>query len=339
MGSATPGAEHPAAEGARRVLPDSVTILLFAAFDPSSVAISSAGGLVADGAKIGRKASLAIGPEKLELNGKPAGRCEIIAGGDGYLRLDAAGRSRTLRGAIRVGEREGRLRITARMARRDYLAAALTAEASPSDPIEYLTALSVLQSNYLLFHAGRHAPDADLCDNTHCQLANMTARSGSIVEAVERASHIALTAGDGLPCYYSVNCGGSTLTPEQIWNHAEPGYANVVCKQCRGSARYRWRRTFEASAAAERIIDRMGRVPFVDDDFKIGLGRLVGFNKVLSNTISSIERRGSIYVIEGKGFGHRVGLCQEGARELAMHGRSAAEILRFYFPAATVTAR
>ncbi len=339
IGSATLGARPAVAEDARRVLPDSVTILMFAAFTPSSVEISSTGGLTAGRASLGRKASIGIVQGKLELNGMPAERCEITAGGDGYLRLDAAGRSRTLRGTVRIRERQGSLRITARMARRDYLAAALTAEASPNDPIEYLTALSVLQNNYLLFHSGRHAPDADLCDNTHCQLANMTARSASIIDAVDRAGHISLGSGDGLPCYYSVNCGGSTLTPGQVWNHAEPGYANVVCNHCRGSARYRWRRTFQVSAAASRIIDRTGPAPFVDDDFKIGLGRIVGFNNVLSNTISSIERRGSVYVIEGKGFGHRIGLCQEGARQLAMHGRSAAAILRFYFPAATVAAR
>ena len=77
--------------------------------------------------------------------------------------------------------------------------------------------------------------------------------------------------------------------------------------------------------------------PFVDDDFKIRLGRIAGFNKVLSNTIDRIERRGRNYILAGRGFGHRIGLCMEGARELALHGRDAGEILRFYFPTAQIS--
>ena len=87
------------------------------------------------------------------------------------------------------------------------------------------------------------------------------------------------------------------------------------------------------------MLGRMPATPFVDDNVKISLGRRIGFNKVLSNTIDRIERRGRIYVISGRGFGHRVGMCQEGARRLALHGWKAAAILRYYFPAARVSLR
>jgi SpoIID/LytB domain protein len=89
----------------------------------------------------------------------------------------------------------------------------------------------------------------------------------------------------------------------------------------------------------DRLMTAAPAAPFLDDDFKMRVGRAIGFNVVLSNTIRSITRRGRIYVVEGSGFGHRVGLCQEGARMLARHGRSADEILRFYFPTADVTRR
>jgi stage II sporulation protein D len=194
----------------------------------------------------------------------------------------------------------------------------------------------VLQRNYLATHGDRHEPVADLCDNTHCQRAD-TRPASRIYTAVDRASATGLSAGDGYPCYYSVNCGGSTLTPGQIWKHNEPGYSNVSCSHCRNSNRYRWERTAPATRTVQELLGRSPRPPFVDDDFKIRLGRAIGFNKVLSNTIDRIERRGAVYVIAGRGFGHRVGMCQEGARQLALHGWNADAILRFYFPAARVS--
>ena len=36
-------------------------------------------------------------------------------------------------------------------------------------------------------------------------------------------------------------------------------------------------------------------------------------------------------MLKGRGYGHGVGLCQEGAMEMASQGYSYAEILHFYY--------
>src|ERR1019366_8796945 len=41
-------------------------------------------------------------------------------------------------------------------------------------------------------------------------------------------------------------------------------------------------------------------------------------------------------VFDGHGHGHGVGLCQEGAAEMAVEGKNAREILAFYFPGTAV---
>ncbi len=41
---------------------------------------------------------------------------------------------------------------------------------------------------------------------------------------------------------------------------------------------------------------------------------------------------GAALEIQGKGYGHGVGLCQAGAYEMATEGHSEREILSFYFP-------
>ena len=54
-------------------------------------------------------------------------------------------------------------------------------------------------------------------------------------------------------------------------------------------------------------------------------------NFKLKSTWFTSHLEGSYVVLNGKGFGHGVGLCQEGAMRMAKLGFSADEILNFYF--------
>lgn len=320
-------------------LPDSLTLLLFAGFDVTRATIDLPVGSMLNGARLAsaKRATIALVDDGIAWDGETIDSLRVIPPPGARITITIPNRQRSLPGILLL-ERDGEeIRMTLHIALRDYLATTLSSEASPNDPIDYLTALSVLQRNYLAHHNGRHAPLADLCDNTHCQRADAASPSSRIYAAVDHASAIAMEADGGYPCYYSVNCGGSTLTPAQVWKHAEPGYSNVSCSHCRNSPRYRWQRTAAATPLTEAMLRGAPAPPFVDDDFKIRVGRAIGFNKVLSNTIDRIERRGRHYVIAGRGFGHRVGMCQEGARQLALHGRSATDILGFYFPTARVS--
>jgi stage II sporulation protein D len=256
---------------------------------------------------------------------------------DGAMTITSGKRSRSVRALVAVWSREDALVIVARMKIADYLAGTLASESSARDPRSYLVALSALQRNYVAQHRNRHAPLADLCDNTHCQLHHGASVTPRVRNVVDDALAIEITADGALPCYYSANCGGSSLTPASVWHRVERGYTSVRCTECRNSRWYRWTSRVDANARARAVMRTAPATPFVDDDFKIRAGRELGFDAVPSNTIDRIERRGGHFRISGRGFGHRVGLCQDGAREMARRGRNAVEILRRYFPDATVT--
>lgn len=49
------------------------------------------------------------------------------------------------------------------------------------------------------------------------------------------------------------------------------------------------------------------------------------------STFFSTHVSGDQVVVQGRGFGHGVGLCQEGAMEMALRGISHKEILNFYY--------
>jgi hypothetical protein len=66
-------------------------------------------------------------------------------------------------------------------------------------------------------------------------------------------------------------------------------------------------------------------------DFKIIVGRVLGWN-VLKSSRFDIARSGSNFVFRGSGFGHGLGLCQEGAHVMAARGGTYQRILEKYFP-------
>jgi stage II sporulation protein D len=323
-------------------LPDSISLLLFASFDPERLLVESDGEFVVSGTGSPvRRKSIAIEATDsgLLVDGTPTAEVILTSTEAKPMALTASGRIKLVRGGLDVTAVGGRLAIVAHLPLREYLAATLAAETAGTDPIEYLVALSVLQRNYLRSHPGRHDPRADLCDNTHCQAADEMAITAKDYAAVDRSASIELASGSSFPCYYSGSCGGSTLTPSEVWKRPESGYSHVTCSYCKGAHWYHWQRTVAATPATDQLMRSAPPAPFIDDDFKIRAGREIGFNIVLSNTVSAIRRQGKMFVIEGSGFGHRIGLCQEGARRMASHGRSAPDILRYYFPTARVGGR
>ena len=56
-----------------------------------------------------------------------------------------------------------------------------------------------------------------------------------------------------------------------------------------------------------------------------------------SHFILDIRREGGAWRIEGRGWGHGVGMCQWGALEMARRGSSESEILSWYYPGAAFT--
>lgn len=66
----------------------------------------------------------------------------------------------------------------------------------------------------------------------------------------------------------------------------------------------------------------------------LGLGGRIG---TLPDTITTITKRGSQFVFDGKGFGHGIGYMQSGGQMMAKAGYGYEEILLFYYPGTSLT--
>jgi len=187
----------------------------------------------------------------------------------------------------------------------------------------------------------------------------------------ETAGIVATYESDGrsvlLPAYYHSTCGGDTVASGMVFGGATPPplAGGTRCTYCRQSSRYRWKgevvlskaeiteamhkssvpalrtlgpvaRVEVASRAGEsgravriRLVDAAGRSLLVRaSDWRM----LVGSMKVPSTWFWIEDRGDTVALVNGRGFGHGLGLCQYGAQFLASHGQKAEQILRYYYP-------
>jgi stage II sporulation protein D len=253
----------------------------------------------------------------------------------------------------------------ATLAVEDYVARVVAAEGAAGAPAAASQALAVAVRTFAQAHRARHASEGyDLCDTTHCQVLR-PATTASRAAASATAGRI-LTFGDRpAAVYYSASCGGHTERPSRVWAGASdppflPAQADPAC-----GAGVPWTSTIVAADIERalraaglrgtllrslRVVERSasGRVTRLQADgftpatidgesFRLALGRTAGW-QWLKSTLFDIRREARGYTFIGRGFGHGVGMCVDGAGCRAAAGATAEEILAFYYPGTSLRA-
>ncbi|MGZ8843949.1 MAG: SpoIID/LytB domain-containing protein, partial [Pyrinomonadaceae bacterium] len=166
--------------------------------------------------------------------------------------------------------------------------------------------------------------------------------------------------------YFGASCGGETANIGDLWGVTPPDYLSGVRDEyCASGPHAHWNdvisranllRALQSDARTDvgnhldQVLitkrDETGRAEFITLegerpktvrgwDFKIIVGRVLGWN-VLKSSRFDVARAGANFVFRGSGFGHGLGLCQEGAHVMAARGASYQRILEKYFPGAKV---
>jgi stage II sporulation protein D len=163
------------------------------------------------------------------------------------------------------------------------------------------------------------------------------------------------------PIFFHSKCGGKTLRPDQVWSNYVKGYQSVDCPFCHKHGKKNWSHTvdklkfkrmvnstlekYQGQSLVSKKISEFRVTPdsksrayirVYDNDKQLQVKKsrlrsLLGRDKAGSNYFQ-ISNKGDSVKLEGKGFGHGVGLCQYGAFELAKRGYTYKQILSHYFP-------
>jgi len=277
--------------------------------------------------------------------------------------------SYSYRGRLRIYNDKGAVAVINIVPVEDYLYSVVASEISTRE-LEATKAQAILSRTYALGNLGRHG-GYDFCDKTHCQhYGGAGIETALSVRAVdETRGRVLFFNGKTARVFYHACCGGVTTAPAHVWGGDDPPYLKpVVCRLpgrgghlCCGSEHFSWEarievdrmkallsEAFNLTALGLKIISRdpSGRVAKFEitgpkaklisgEEFRITAGRALGWSTIKS-TLFEMDISGGYYLFQGRGLGHGVGMCQEGAIRLSRLGLSHEEILQFYFPGTSV---
>jgi peptidoglycan hydrolase-like amidase len=236
--------------------------------------------------------------------------------------------SRRYHAVLEVRTVAGALVPVAQMDLETAVASVVQAESAPDTPLEALKAQAVAARSYFVAARGRHR-DFDFCDTTHCQFLREPPPPDSDASRAALATRGLVLAYRELAvaAMYTRSCGGRTRTPQDVGLsiHGYP-YFSAACDYC---VRHpsRWVRRVSSADASD--LRQRGEASRLDMD------RRLGWDAVPSNNFSAHSDAQGV-VLEGRGEGHGVGLCQAGAKAMAQAGATFREILDHYYPNTTL---
>ena len=232
--------------------------------------------------------------------------------------------ARHYRGKLEVEYQIDELIAVVEMDLETAVASAVAAESVPGASLEALKAQAVATRSYYLASRWRHA-QIDFCDTTHCQFLREAPSPQSLAAQAAGATHGLLLFYDGaaVPALFTGSCGGRTRTLAEIGLAPAPyPYFSVACNYCLQHSP-QWQVRLEAEEAAGLASH--------SEASRLRLGRILGWDVVPGNNYQ-LQPRGDGVMVEGRGKGHGVGLCQLGAAWMARQGRGFQEILAYYYP-------
>jgi stage II sporulation protein D len=265
--------------------------------------------------------------------------------------LGYAGRSRTFDDHLLIRATEGSLQLLNRVAFESYIAGVVQAESGYLRHPEYYQVQAMIARTYAMRVFQRHAAEGfNVCDQVHCQAYYGRSEYPAIVHAVmlTRGEVVVDQNNRLIEAVYHANCGGETVNSEDLWPQAVPYLRSVRDPHCGDMPGAVWQASIpqtaffnylesafglQATPAQRQQILRFSqnsRLHHLDSGSIIHLRHIRShFN--LRSTFFSFTEQGSHIIFSGRGYGHGVGLCQEGAMRMAEKGYPRDAILRFYY--------
>ncbi len=274
-----------------------------------------------------------------------------------YSPKSSTAKERKYKDDVEVLATESGLTIVNLVDMQNYLGGVVESEGGGGRDLEYYKVQATISRTYALKTKGRHSKEGfDLCDRTHCQAYHYQLRYTPVIDSAVRQTKGKVLVDQHnhlIDAYFHANCGGQTSEPDYVWNNKVDYLKSFKDTFCIYTKQATWEKripqqdwknyleetfqfpssdsifgplicTFNQPDRCAFYISPVLGIPLRDirDHFK------------LKSTYFNCYPDGTDVLIRGRGYGHGVGLCQEGAMKMAKYKFNYQQIIVYYFPGA-----
>ncbi len=241
----------------------------------------------------------------------------------------------------------------------EYLLSVVPGEIPANWEKEALKAQAVAARTFTYYHINsQHDRNAayDLDATAATQVyRGMADEKPQTTEAVrETAGQVMVYEGKPIVSYFHSTCGGKTVDDRYVWKTSHlPYLQGTRCGFCNDSTKFKWESTLslgEIRSSLSKKYPDIGQIRTIafrkkdDRVVEVMICHSGGTIRISGNNFRLMfppDRMRSLYftskknanglILTGQGWGHGVGLCQWGARGMAMRGYGYRDILGHYY--------
>jgi stage II sporulation protein D len=265
--------------------------------------------------------------------------------------IDPKSNSRIYSGNLHLRIEYGRILVLNEIEIEKYIAGVVEAETGTKAYPEFYKAQALLCRTYLFSHLNRHESEGfNLCDEVHCQAyKGSTPFTNSIYRSTILTTNKVITNASGqyITASFHANCGGETESAHNTWLRSEDYLVPVKDPHCKNTPNANWEKKIplndwknylkehgfkiQNTPSSALVMKKTGRQLHYGTGKESILTRQIRNDWNLKSSYFQVLINGNTVILKGHGYGHGVGLCQDGAMNMAKTGADFEKIIHFYF--------
>jgi stage II sporulation protein D len=257
-------------------------------------------------------------------------------------------------GGLKCFMHKGVFTVVSLVSMHHYLIGVIESESGNHQGKEYYKVQAIISRTYALKNIDKMIAEGFMLnDMVTCQVyLGKMYRNPKMEEAVLETKNLVIVDDncDYITAAFYSNSGGQTANVEDVWNKPLPYLRSIKDPFSIGKPSYSWTKTMRYDEFVN-YLDRRHGFPTSDS---AALSEALNYKQVsrgkyfvdwkyhilltdmrvdlkLKSTFFSIEKSGDQVIFKGKGFGHGVGLSQEGAMNMCDVGYSYTDVIHFYY--------
>ncbi|MBQ7985052.1 MAG: SpoIID/LytB domain-containing protein, partial [Bacteroidales bacterium] len=215
------------------------------------------------------------------------------------------------------------------------------------DNTEFFKVQAICCRSYMMRFINKHSKDGyNLCDDVNCQVYLSRANKTQCLEGASQTSgEVIVDKNDKIiETLFHSNSGGQTVNSENVWSNKIDYLRSVTDTFSYGMPNYKWEKEITQR-------DWLNYFKSKGVDVKENKKRLLNFSqsegrkaKILGIALTQVRKDfnlkstffdvvpwGNNVLLKGKGYGHGVGMSQEGAVRMCNEGYEYWEVIEHYY--------